>query len=102
MGHYRLRAQAKADLRRIYRRGLREFGEAQADRYYAALFKGFARIASHPLLYPAVDDVRPGYRRCVCGRESIFYRIIGSDVEIMALVGRQDLDAWLLGTSGPS
>jgi toxin ParE1/3/4 len=95
MGTYRLTENAKEDLRRIYRRGLREYGEAQADDYYNALFDRFEQIAEQPLLYPAVDDIREGYRRSVCGVDSIYYRIEGETVEIMAIIGRQDVEEWL-------
>jgi toxin ParE1/3/4 len=46
-------------------------------------------------LYPAVDDISEGYRRSVCGVDSIYYRIEGETVEIMAIIGRQDLEEWL-------
>ena len=95
MGTYRLSEHAKEDLRRIYRRGLREYGEAQADEYYNALFDRFEQIAEQPFLYPAVDDIREGYRRSVCGVDSIYYRIAGDTVEIMAIIGRQDVEEWL-------
>lgn len=95
MGTYRLSENAREDLRRIYRRGLREYGEAQADQYYNALFDRFEQIAEQPFLYPAVDDIREGYRRSVCGVDSIYYRIEGEMVEIMAIIGRQDLEEWL-------
>ena len=95
MGNYRLTEDAKADLIRIYRRGLRSHGEAQADRYYNAFFDRFEQIAEQPLLYPAVDDIRTGYRRCVCGVDSVYYRIQGEAVEIMAIIGRQDIEEWL-------
>ena len=95
MGTYRLTENAKEDLRRIYRRGLREYGEAQADKYYNDLFDRFEQIAEQPFLYPAVDDIREGYRRSVCGVDSIYYRIEGETVEIMAIIGRQDLEEWL-------
>jgi len=95
MGTYRLTENAKEDLRRIYRRGLREYGEAQADQYYNALFDRFEQIAEQPFLYPAVDDIREGYRRSVCGADSIYYRVEGETVEIMAIIGRQDLEEWL-------
>jgi toxin ParE1/3/4 len=95
MGTYRLTENAKEDLRRIYRRGLREYGEAQADDYYNALFDRFEQIAEQPFLYPAVDDIREGYRRSVCGVDSIYYRIEGDTVEIMAIIGRQDVEEWL-------
>jgi toxin ParE1/3/4 len=77
MATYRLSENAREDLRRIYRRGLREYGEAQADEYYNALFDRFDQIAERPFLYPAVDDIREGYRRSVCGVDSIYYRIEG-------------------------
>ena len=95
MGSYRLTSQASTDLLRIYQWGVRTHGEAQADRYYDQLVDRFQQIADQPLLYPAVDQIRSGYRRSVCGTDSIYYRIVGDDVEIMAIIGRQDLDAWL-------
>ena len=95
MATYRLTENAKEDLHRIYRRGLREYGEAQADQYYNALFDRFEQIAEQPFLYPAVDDIREGYRRSVCGVDSIYYRIEGETVEIMAIIGRLDLEEWL-------
>jgi len=95
MATYRLSENAREDLRRIYRRGLREYGEAQADEYYNALFERFEEIAEQPFLYPALDDIREGYRRSVCGVDSIYYRIEGGTVEIMAIIGRQDVEEWL-------
>ena len=92
MASFRLTESAKADLGRIYRRGLREFGEQRADEYYRALFDRFDQIAANPQLYPTVDEVRPGVRRSVCGVDSIYYRAGESDVEILVIVGRQDID----------
>jgi toxin ParE1/3/4 len=92
MATYRLSEQAREDLRRIYRHGLREYGEAQADQYYNALFDRFEEIAEQPLLYPAVDEIREGYRRSVCGVDSIYYRVEDGTVEIMAIIGRQDVE----------
>ncbi len=95
MGNYKLSEDAKADLRCIYRRGLREYGEAQADKYYNTLFDRFEQLAEQPLLYQAVDDIREGYRRSVCGVDSIFYRVDCGTVEIMAIIGKQDIGEWL-------
>ena len=95
MGNDRLSENAKADLTRIYRRGLREYGEAQADKYYESFFERFEQLAEQPLLYQAVDNIRPGYRRSVCGSDSIYYRIDGENVEIMAIIGQQDLEEWI-------
>jgi toxin ParE1/3/4 len=92
MGKYRLTADAKDDLRRIYYRGLEKWGEAQADQYYNAFFDRFEQIAEQPYLYQAVDHIREGYRRNVCGVDSIYYRVVGGTVEIMNILGRQDTD----------
>ncbi len=45
MASYRISEAAKGDLKRIYRRGLLKFGEAQADRYFNAFFERFEEIA---------------------------------------------------------
>jgi len=62
----------------------REHGEDQAEAYYNAFFDRFELLAEQPLLYPAVDSIRAGYRRSVCGVDSIYYRVQGGAVEIMA------------------
>ena len=95
MANYRINEDAKADLQRIYRRGVLDFGEAQGDRYFDALFDRFEEIAEQPLQYQAVDDIREGYRRSVCGVDSIYYRIVANKVEIMRILGQQDIDGWL-------
>lgn len=90
MGAYKLTADAKADLWRIYNHGLNKWGEAQADKYYNAFFERFEQLAKQPYLYPPVDYIRKGYRRSVCGSDSIYYRIEGNTVEIMNILGQQD------------
>jgi toxin ParE1/3/4 len=96
MASYRISEDAKADLRRIYRHGGREYGDALADQYYDAFFDRFEELAEQPYLYQAVDDIREGYRRSVCGVDSIYYRVEDDTVEIMAILGQQDLDDWIL------
>lgn len=91
MAKYRLSNQAKEDLIRIHQYGLIKFGETQADRYIDSLFEKFDIIAQRPQSFEAIDHIKPGYRRCVCGVDSIFYRIAKGRVEIMTIIGRQDL-----------
>ena len=96
MGTYKLSENAKLDLKSIYLQGLRMYGETQADKYFDDFFARFEQLAEQPLLYPVVDEIRPGYRRSVCGVDSIYYRISeGNSVEIMAIIGQQDTDGWL-------
>ena len=92
MGNYKLTEDAKDDLRGIYRYGFERFGEVQADLYFDALFNHFEKIAQNPHLYQAVDHIRKGYRRSVCGVDSIFYRVVDGTVEIISILSRQDFD----------
>jgi toxin ParE1/3/4 len=48
MGNYKLTEDAKDDLRCIYRYGVKEFGEAQADLYYDVLSRHFEQITENP------------------------------------------------------
>lgn len=95
MANYRLSPNAKEDLERIWFYGLEQWGVVEADQYIQALYQRFDELSEQPLLYPAVDEIREGYRRSVCGGDSIFYRINNTDIEIMAIIGRQDLSQWL-------
>ena len=95
MGNYRLSDNAEADLYRIWLYGLERWGLEQANTYYDAFMQHFAELADNPLLHPVVDDIRQGYRRSVCGSDSVYYRIEGQTVEIMAIIGRQDVAEWL-------
>ena len=95
MENYKLSLDAQADLTRIWLRGVQVHGEAQADKYYAAFFERFEQIAKQPYSYPSVDFIRKGYRRSVCGVDSIYYRIEDNTVEIMNILGRQDVDTAL-------
>ena len=91
MANYRLSNEAKEDLIRIHRYGVEKFGMAQADKYYNSFFEYFDIIAQRPFSFESIDYIRNGYRRCACGVDSIYYRIRNGTVEIMAIVGRQDL-----------
>ncbi len=91
MAKYRLANEAKNDLVRIHHYGVEKFGMAQADKYFESFFEYFDMIAERPFSFESVDYIKKGYRRCVCGVDSIYYRINEYIVEIMAIVGRQDL-----------
>ncbi len=92
MARYKISNAAKEDLIRIYNYGVKQFGMKQADKYFGSFFEYFDLIADQPFSFPAVDFIKQGYRRCVCGSDSIFYRIEQEKVEIMAIVGMQDLE----------
>lgn len=90
MNSYRISTIAKQDLIRIYHYGVMKFGVQQADNYFNAFFDCFKLIAQQPFSFEAVDYIKPGYRRCICVADSIYYRIVENTVEIMTIIGRQD------------
>ena len=87
----RLTKLADQDLNDLYIEGFTTWGSAQADKYYDGLLNRFEQICENPMMYPAVDDVRVGYRRSVFERHSIYYVIDADTVEIRAVVKRQDI-----------
>lgn len=91
MSKYRLSLAAKEDLIRIHQYGVKKFGLKQADKYFYAFFEHFELISKRPFSFESVDYIKSGYRRCVCGVDSIYYRIENDTVEIMTIIGRQDL-----------
>jgi len=98
MAKYRLSNDAKEDLIRIHHYGIEKFGMSQADKYFDTFFEYFDIIAQRPFSFESVDYIKKGYRRCVCGSDSIYYRINKDVVEIMAIVGRQEINT-ILGLS---
>ncbi len=91
MASYKLSNEAKEDLIRIHHYGIRKFGITQADKYFDSFFQYFEIIAQRPFSFESVDYLKKGYRRCVCGSDSIFFKINEDVIEIMAIVGSQDL-----------
>ncbi|WP_420603557.1 type II toxin-antitoxin system RelE/ParE family toxin [Flagellimonas sp.] len=90
MTKYKLSPEAKDDLIRIYNYGLIQFGEAQAEKYIVELLDAFKRLTENPEHFPSVEEIAPGYRRCVHKSDSIYFKVIANTVEVMAIVGRQD------------
>ena len=90
VGKYRLSKAAEEDLTGIALFGDEHFGIAQSNRYRDQLERQFSALAEQPLRFPAVDHLREGYRRSVCGVHSIFYRIDGEIVEIIRILKNQD------------
>lgn len=93
MASYQLSEEAKADLIRIHQYGIIRFGEKQADFYFATFFNYFDEIAKRPFSFEAIDHIKINYRKCVCGSDTIYFKVSPqSTVQIMAIVGRQDLN----------
>lgn len=93
MVKYRLSNEAKNDLIRIHNYGASKFGMTQADKYFESFFEYFKIISERPYSFESVDYIKKGYRRCVCGSDSIYYKINDDIVEIMTIIGRQDFNS---------
>jgi len=89
---YKFSNEAKMDLARIYWHGVKIFGEHQAENYFEKLIRRCDEISEAPYKYQTVDHIREGYRRSVCGVDSIYYRVNGEVIEIMRVLGRQDAE----------
>lgn len=90
MASFDLSDLAKSDLIDIYQYGVRQWGEAQADRYYHTLFDHLHHIANDPPRYPPVEHIRPGYRRSVFGSHAIYFRVVENRTQIMAIMRAQN------------
>ena len=90
MAKYRLSNEAKDDLIRIHHYGVKKFGTTQADKYFESFFEYFDIISDRPFSFESVDYIKKDYRRCVCGSDSIYFKVNGNVVEIMAIICRQD------------
>lgn len=92
MAKYRLSNEAKEYLIRFHHYGVERFGLTQAEKYFDTFFECFDIIAKRPFSFESVDYIKKGYRRCFHESDSIYYRINNDIIEIMAIIGRQDVN----------
>lgn len=92
MGNYIISNEALEDLTRINLYGIKMFGEHQTSKYIAMFFDAFDKIAERPFTFESIDDIKDDCRRCVCGSDTIIFRMNKEHIEIIAIVGRQDID----------
>jgi len=55
------RPLARQDLKHIWRYSFKEWGEAQADKYFAEIEAGILKLQAHPHLGKSREDLRAGY-----------------------------------------
>ena len=91
MAKYKLSNTAKEDLIKIHHFGVKKFGTTQADKYFESFFDYFEIIAERPFSFESVDFIKTDYRPCPCGLDNMYYRVNNDIVEIISIIGRQDL-----------
>lgn len=90
MANYLLTEQADEDIANILRQGVLDFELQKAEEYYDGLIDRLNNISERPLMYQAVDVIKPGYRRSVYNVHSIYFQIRQTEVLIIRVLGRQD------------
>lgn len=92
---YRLTRQAELDVEDILVQGILTFGEFQAARYQASLFRTFELLSDMPLLGRKSERDHPTERRFVHNSHVIYYLIESDGVLINTIVhGALILDIW--------
>jgi toxin ParE1/3/4 len=89
MADFVLTEEAKEDLWRIYNFGVEQFGETQAEKYFAMMYGCFRKIAKFPLLFSVTVKRNIHLRFCVCGVDTIYYQIHKNQVRVLTIIGRQ-------------
>ena len=74
MSRVRYSQKAEDDLIGIGEYTLRSWGEAQAERYLAALEECCEMLGNNPELGRSCEEIRPGLRRFEQGKHVVFYR----------------------------
>lgn len=92
MTKYKLSNVAREDLIRIHHYGVKKFGMVQADKYFNSFFEHFDIIAQRPFSFESVHFIKEGYRRCVYGSDNIYCKVDNDIIEIMTIIGRQDMN----------
>ena len=54
------------------------------------LFDCFNKIALNPYMFPIVTKYKGVESYSVCGVDTIFYNLVGDEIEIITIIGRQD------------
>lgn len=90
MKGYRLTIAAQEDMDQLLDQGIDDYGVDVAIEYYDKIERRFAKLVEQPRLYPAVNEIRIGYRRTVCGVHSIYYRMDPEEIVIARILKSQD------------
>ena len=98
MAHHVSR-RAGTDLDDIALHTLLTWGAPQMERYMRSLDARFLWLAENPDLGRRRDEITPGLRSFLEGSHSIFYRMTGEDIEIVAVLHHAQNATQALGAS---
>ena len=88
---YNLSGDAQSDLKRIFKYGVKQFGEMQADKHFWDIIEQLKFIGDNPETFPKIVIRGRVYRLCAALPETIYYHIDKSgSVQIDRILGRQN------------
>jgi toxin ParE1/3/4 len=89
--------RAEADLERLLRRSIAEFGQDHAERYYQSILEALGWLAEYPLAARERPEYRGDVRLHREGVHVIVYRVSAENsVRIVRVLhGRQDIPKYL-------
>jgi toxin ParE1/3/4 len=82
----RLSGRADADLNRVYRESIAQFGRAQANRYYDGILAVFRHLLTFPLSVNSHPTYRGKVRIWTIESHRIVYRVVKDEVVIVRIV----------------
>ena len=84
--NYKLRQQAKQDIKKIGRYTFKKYGKSQRDKYLDGLSMAFKSLSEMPYRGQSRNEIRKGYHSYQYKKHVIFYRIHTDYVEIIAVL----------------
>jgi toxin ParE1/3/4 len=87
---YRLTNAAQEEMDQLLDQGIDDYGVEAAIDCYDKIENRFTLLVEQPYQFPAVNQIRVGYRRAVCGVHSIYYRINTDEIVIARILNKQN------------
>jgi toxin ParE1/3/4 len=81
-----LSAEARQDVRGIWRYTAKTWGQDQADRYALGIRAMFTRLVAGQVVSRSADEVQPGLRKMPIGRHVVFFRETEERVEVVRVL----------------
>ena len=91
MAGYALSPAAEADVEEIWDYTVRNWGEAQAERYTRDIRDACEALGDGTLSGRSAENIRAGYRKAVVGSHVVFYRVRDDVVEVIRIL-HQSMD----------
>ena len=88
MAGFALSPAARADVKEIWDYTVRNWGEAQAERYTRDIRDACEALGNGTLSGRSAEDIRAGYRKAAVGSHVMFYRVRTDLVEVVRILHR--------------